>query len=290
MRRRRAGIAISVALVVVSSGCGLLSGVGDLERSGGDAGDDGGDVEPDTPLGRAQRAIQLSSGCGEAATTTGALLSFSDQSFTVAFWLRLAVVPTDAARHPIVATGARVAADPGWFVGLEGGTLKLCTGDANGSACTPGLPAAGMVGHLVHVVALSEASTSGQSMARTMAVATLDATAGATQHSIVDSVASGGFNNWPTPRPVMVGGSTVIGGACGAFVSGDIDDVRIWNAALSAQQLDDEYAKSIACTSAGLVASYRLDEGAAGTAGNDCDTALNLALSGSYAWIRSPFP
>ncbi|HTP07198.1 MAG TPA: LamG domain-containing protein [Anaerolineae bacterium] len=69
-------------------------------------------------------------------------------------------------------------------------------------------------------------------------------------------------------------------GANDQFFNGQLDEVSVWNTALSAAQVQDYMNRSLAGDEAGLVSYYRMDYGTAN--GNNGDTGLHAAFTTLY--------
>lgn len=78
-------------------------------------------------------------------------------------------------------------------------------------------------------------------------------------------------------------------GGLSEYTNGSIDQVRIWNVALTVAQIKSGMDRNVAVNSAGLVAYYKLNEGSGTTAANSTATAgLNGTLVNSPSWIATP--
>ncbi len=95
-------------------------------------------------------------------------------------------------------------------------------------------------------------------------------------------------------HPFYIGAETNPGLNC--YLVGDVDEVRIWNRALSVAEIAADRHECSTPTSAGLVSSWSFDEGTGQTA-NDSTSANPLQL-GSIAisdgadptWVSSTVP
>ena len=86
--------------------------------------------------------------------------------------------------------------------------------------------------------------------------------------------------------------NTFIGSHQGSssFFQGNIDEVRIWNTALTQAQLKQNMYKGPANNASGLVAYYKCDDGSGSTLTSSCTntSGLNGSLQNSPTWIASP--
>jgi hypothetical protein len=119
---------------------------------------------------------------------------------------------------------------------------------------------------------------------------------GATVRLYVDGVevASAAQTTMRTDDEVVCIGSlaanaTTCGGATNRPWSGDIDDVSLWNRALSAAEIQAAIQAELAGTESGLVAYWRMNENAGQTIGDSGPSALNGVL-GATAAVESNDP
>jgi hypothetical protein len=80
--------------------------------------------------------------------------------------------------------------------------------------------------------------------------------------------------------PVIIGRS----GVSGDYWKGWIDDVRIWNVARSATEVNGNFQTELPVAPPGLVANWHFDEGVANTAFDSTTPAENAALLGGAGW------
>ncbi|MFH8692780.1 LamG-like jellyroll fold domain-containing protein [Streptomyces anulatus] len=73
----------------------------------------------------------------------------------------------------------------------------------------------------------------------------------------------------------------------GGFFSGVVDEVRIWNRARSRSELTEERSYRLIGNEPGLIAYYRLDEGAGTAVYDQTDTAANGTVTGTATWVTS---
>ncbi|MFJ4770856.1 LamG-like jellyroll fold domain-containing protein [Streptomyces uncialis] len=76
----------------------------------------------------------------------------------------------------------------------------------------------------------------------------------------------------------------------GGFFSGVIDEVRIWGRSRSQSETAAEAGYRLIGNEAGLLAYYRLDEGAGTTVHDQSDSAVHGTLNGSAVWVTSDAP
>ncbi|MGH2490321.1 MAG: LamG-like jellyroll fold domain-containing protein [Candidatus Limnocylindria bacterium] len=86
--------------------------------------------------------------------------------------------------------------------------------------------------------------------------------------------------------PVQIGRN----GSGGDLWRGKIDDLRIWDVARTASQVAASYRTQLTSPPAGLVANWRFDEGAGGTAADATTPPQHASLSGSAAWSTDIHP
>src|SRR5262249_17379266 len=75
-----------------------------------------------------------------------------------------------------------------------------------------------------------------------------------------------------------------------AFYEGDIDEVQIWNRALSQDEIDFYRHMSLTGTEPGLVDYWKFDEGSGSIAADQVAPAGNLTLCPGATWIPSTAP
>ncbi|GGZ35897.1 hypothetical protein GCM10010387_32630 [Streptomyces inusitatus] len=73
----------------------------------------------------------------------------------------------------------------------------------------------------------------------------------------------------------------------GGFFSGTVDEVRIWNRARSRSELTEERSYRLIGNEPGLIAYYRLDEGAGTAVYDQTDTAALGTVTGTATWVTS---
>ena len=76
----------------------------------------------------------------------------------------------------------------------------------------------------------------------------------------------------------------------GAAFNGLMDEIRIWNTARSASQIQTNRNRRLVGNESGLVAYYRLDEGSGLTAGDATTNGFTGTLSNGVAWVSSTIP
>ncbi|MGW0593826.1 LamG-like jellyroll fold domain-containing protein [Streptosporangium sp. NPDC002607] len=85
-------------------------------------------------------------------------------------------------------------------------------------------------------------------------------------------------------------GATNSTGQPGRFFRGEIDEVRVWDRARTAEELKRDLDHRLIGNEPGLVAYYRLDEGSGTTAYDQGDNALHGTLRGGPQWVGSQAP
>jgi Concanavalin A-like lectin/glucanases superfamily len=86
--------------------------------------------------------------------------------------------------------------------------------------------------------------------------------------------------------PALIGAMSGTGGPTG-FFKGDVDEVRVWNRARAADELQQDRGRRLIGTETGLVAYYRFDEGAGTDLYDETDAALNGTIQGGCTWVTS---
>jgi hypothetical protein len=245
-----------------------------------DTRDGGGDAASDVVPVDGPAAIAFSAGCGALSAQDSLGISFSNEDFTIAFWMRLDQAPAATELLGVVWRGGRNPQEPGWSVNLHGSALTLCTSDQSGAKCTPDWPLP--IGHRIHVGATAKW---GDQSPRPQAIWVLDIDAAATTHAMV--AMSGGVNNWSSGAALAVGAASPSG--CLSYAPLVLDEVRIHHAILSVTELDQMAKNSAVCAGTNLVFGWHFDEGK-GASAWACAGGSVFGLSGAYQWIASPFP
>jgi len=105
-----------------------------------------------------------------------------------------------------------------------------------------------------------------------------------------------GQSNYPSPAQLFIGADkhNDLGGGATipdfAFYEGDIDEVQIWNRALSQDEIDLYRRISLTGTEPGLVDYWKFDEGSGFIATDQVAAAGDLALYPGATWIPSTAP
>lgn len=73
----------------------------------------------------------------------------------------------------------------------------------------------------------------------------------------------------------------------GFLYNGDIDEVRVWSAPLSLDQLKSSKDRQLAGTESSLYSYWKMDEGSGSIAANSVSGKPSVTLSGSPAWVGS---
>ncbi len=137
-----------------------------------------------------------------------------------------------------------------------------------GSGPALNYPWAPALGHWVHVAYVVD----GAAYAQTLYV---DAVPVAT-----DSTAGSPLYDW---HPFLIGAGMAYGNATNYF-QGFLDEVRIWNVARSAAQIQADYIHPLTGTEAGLLACWRFDDAAGATARDASANHLDATLVNNPAW------
>ena len=88
-----------------------------------------------------------------------------------------------------------------------------------------------------------------------------------------------------TTTPLHIGSD-----GSGFTLNGQIDDVQIWNRALSASDIQNNTNASLSGTESGLLAYYRLDEGKGTTAKDATANHFDGTIGGNPLWLASTAP
>jgi hypothetical protein len=81
-----------------------------------------------------------------------------------------------------------------------------------------------------------------------------------------------------------------LGGGSGYNFEGQLDEFRVWNVARTDQQIAQNFNASLTGTESGLVAYYRMNEGAGSTLVDSSARAANGLLLNGTAWVGSTAP
>jgi hypothetical protein len=282
------------------AGCGLVSGLDGLNVDGGSQASDASDASQgdvvavdqstlDAPTvfetgtdgglsaGTALSSVNACSSSGSADATL--LLSGSD--FTLELWLEVKANIVTTETDAIVWKGGRTTSEPGWSLDQTSNGIEFCLADAAAAKCTPIYNAT--MGDLLHVAVISQVSNG-----REVSLYVRDVTKNEGVHFLrgqVNNVAS----TWTSSGPFTIGGARP-DNQCSGATNVVVDDVRVYNTALSVTQLESDMG-TIPCTTAGLVAYFKFDEGS-GTTTTDCSssTKLSLTLVAGASFVPSPFP
>jgi hypothetical protein len=286
-----------LALLLVSSGCGLVSGldslgVGDASTSDVTSTDEDAqatDAPSDTtsessaldaavPDGRAGYALRDIGSCATGAAT----LSLSGQSFAVEVWLSLTASNLGSNIAGVVWSGGRTTSEPGWSIDLTSGGVIFCTSSTATIGCTQ--PYVITPGDLVHLVATSTVANS-----RTIALYERNVSKNESTHTLVSTVTTAP-PSWSTSSPLTVGGTTGVGGNCANTISAFVDDVRVFDNVPSIAEMDNDESSDICTTDKqNLLADFKFDEGTGTTTGS-CVTSNTLTLKQGATFAPSPFP
>jgi Tol biopolymer transport system component len=71
---------------------------------------------------------------------------------------------------------------------------------------------------------------------------------------------------------------------------GDLDEVRVWNTARTADEIRANYDQPLGTSTAGLVYRYRFDSGTGANATDDRSVNLTATFSGNPVWVPSTVP
>jgi hypothetical protein len=88
-------------------------------------------------------------------------------------------------------------------------------------------------------------------------------------------------------EPIRIGRN---GGSSGDYWNGKVDDVRIWNVARTASEISANDQAELSSVPAGLVANWKLNEGAGTSAADSAGTARNATLSTGATWSTEVHP
>ncbi len=95
-----------------------------------------------------------------------------------------------------------------------------------------------------------------------------------------------------TSVPAYSSENEFIGSHAGSasYLQGNVDEVRLWNTALTQQQIKEKMYTGPEVNATGLVAYYKCNDGAGSTLSNSCTNppGLNGNLQNSPTWVNSP--
>lgn len=285
-----------VVVAMLACSCALVSGLSQISVGSGedgsvpmDAGDssttpDSGssDGSPDVIVtSDAARDFALAFNATCATSQIG--YSFSGSAFTVELWWQPGSPPLTAEMKPLVYNGGRTAMEPGWSFGLVNLSFEFCVSDGVTLSCATAQGTMNPIGHLLHIAAVSGIGVT----TRSLQLYLLDWTMGQKNHTMVGSTTTP-LMAWQTTVPFSISG---VPGSnnCSATLPGVVDDVRLWNRALTTQELDQGFAQTLGCQAVGMIAQYPFDEGTGTTAASLCLGKGSLTI-GSAMWTTSPFP
>jgi BspA type Leucine rich repeat region (6 copies)/Concanavalin A-like lectin/glucanases superfamily len=99
-------------------------------------------------------------------------------------------------------------------------------------------------------------------------------------------------NEYTIPLPLREFGASDTGSGRGAFLKGAVDEIRIWNMARSAEDIQRDMFQAPTGSEPGLVICYRFDEGSGLIAHDATANHFDATLVNDPTWIAStaPFP
>ncbi len=195
----------------------------------------------------------------------GAELNVTDWTFEV--WFRDENASYNHARRRILTKGDVSAAEVPFFASIDSNVLYVGL-RSGASAQTVTASMAGVTANAWHHLAASlQAST------RTLTVY-LD---GAQRGQSVLAAASAGNS-----MPLIIGRS----GTAGDYWLGKLDDLRVWNVVRTATDINGNYRTELSTAPAGLVGSWRFDDGIGTVAVDSAGVPQNATLFGGA--VESP--
>ena len=239
-----------------------------------------------TVTGSSNTALQLN-GSSQYATL-GTASDLRSATFTVELWVKRtgAGVGTStgtggvASAIPLIAKGRAeaetAAADVNYFLGIDSSTGNLVADFEEGQS--------GSNPSLNHPITGTKAITA-DSVWHHVA-ATYD---GTTWHLYLDgsdagSLVVGAPANAATNALTSIGSARTTAGVAAGFFAGSIDEVRIWNSALSSAQIQASMDTEITTPQSGLLGVWNLNDGSGTSLADNSGNGLTGAAVGSPAW------
>ena len=237
-------------------------------------------------------ALQLN-GSSQYATL-GTASDLRSATFTVELWVKRtgAGVGTStgtggvASAIPLIAKGRAeaetAAADINYFLGIDSSTGNLVADFEEGQG--------GSNPSLNHPITGTKAITA-DSVWHHVA-ATYD---GTTWHLYLDgsdagSLVVGAPANAATNALTSIGSARTTAGVAAGFFAGSIDEVRIWNSALSSAQIQASMDTEITTPQSGLLGVWNLNDGSGTSLADNSGNGLTGAAVGSPAWVAGFVP
>ncbi|WP_411129153.1 LamG-like jellyroll fold domain-containing protein [Streptomyces sp. x-19] len=221
-------------------------------------------VEPDTRF--AESALTLSQGAYADVATGAEVLKLGAGPYTLEAWLKPAeqagTVLSTGGGEGENAVGVRLSLD-------ENGALVLAHGpDASVTSSDVTVP----VGTYSHVAVVYDGEKAAFLVNR--------APAGGGELAAVPGAG---------PR-LLLGAAISADGAAEGFLTGELDEVRIWDRARRAERIVETSDQRLVGDEPGLAAYYRFDEGTGTTAYDQGPHVLHATLHGTAAWTASQAP
>ncbi|MBI3231956.1 MAG: LamG domain-containing protein [Candidatus Doudnabacteria bacterium] len=95
----------------------------------------------------------------------------------------------------------------------------------------------------------------------------------------------------PSTNTEIISIGRLTSNAVGSQINGQIDEVRLWNTARTAAEINANYSKQLTGSEAGLVGYWNFNENSGATAGNSVSGATNGTLLNGASWSGNvPFP
>lgn len=284
-----------LALLCFLPGCALVSGLSDIRVGDGGTNttedamassdapnpmtDGGTELDASSTDGSTgKNALQLTGGCGSNAAPND--FDFTNIDFTITFWYRPDQMSGNDVRILLSHGGAPNS--PGWGVFQTPTGMAFCLADNNGFTCTTPVKLGSNVVHIAFV-----AKTNVNQVGRELSMWTRDTT---TKMHVKVAGASNA-PSWAAGSNTPFGLATTAGSvSCTNPLSATIDELRIYKIAMDSGRMDSDLAMSVPCNPFnGIFAQWHFDETTGSTAAEECGKRPFM-LTGSYAWIPSPFP
>lgn len=228
-------------------------------------------------------------------------------SFTAELWLKgsLAANATGNAGGDVALPGAAwesgnvlldrsILAGSGaeWAVSIAGGYVRFFTGTGDQVPLDPGHTLEG--DHLVldgawHHVAVTRDAATGVKAIYVDGDLDVASAAGASHQDLSHPNAGVAGNPSPWGPYLVVGAPKDGGGPAHPAFAGSVDELRLWNRARTVSEILGTFDRAIAGTAAGLVGSYRFEEGAGtvladSSAAQSAPGALIAGIAGNGEW------
>jgi hypothetical protein len=249
---------------------------------------DGSSDSTDGVFGQLGSAVSWTGGCGEEVAPADNLV-FGGAAFTVELWVQITAATDDGWQMLVSRGGDGEGAPAGWTLELakvdeEHYRLQMCGGapamDTYSCVASEDLLTVGAPYH----VAAVRTPPGTECLAGNAGCARLYVAADGGPHQLTEDEL--GFD-WVEAAPLRLASAN---DACTIFVGHVVmDELRIWAAARTVDQLDNDQDKPTECGHADLAAAYTFDD-AEGSALVECTgNAPTVVATPDYELVDSPF-